>query len=692
MNLTLKTVSHRDDLLSKVIDLGDQNSKTLGILPRGAFLQHAKNKTIIAALDAGFLTGYILFRISQGKRLVSITHLCIHPSHRRKGVAKFLLEELVKKYRNNFRGISLMCRQDYEEASILWRNFGFKSMNVKRSRSKDENYLINWRYDFGNPDIFSFANDINPKIRALIDCNIIIALSDNIHDHSSDANALTADWLREEVEFVCAQESFNELHRDKDKDRANRTRQFLRKFDHVKFKPEDRDNLLKTLTDLIPGSSENDVSDKNQLAECIASDVKYFITQDEKILATKDDLNKRYALEVVSPIEFILLIDEKSNALNYHALRLAGANYGLARIRSEEIDMVIDEFSGKNKNEKQSELKARILVCAKDLKNGLVRTVKNNKSETMAMYALRAEGGSLNVYCIRIQRSKINNVLFQQLIKDIVNRAVDSVINTVAILEPQLSEQQTHILASMGFELSGDSWRKILILGQYSTPDLLEHPLMTSNFDVTVIRQKIEEAEASLKEILKVDLERKCWPVKLKDILIPTYIIPIKPRWAAQLFDYHIADSNLFGAKPELSWNRENIYYRSIKPVSEQAPARILWYLSSETKSFTGRNKGIVACSYLDGVYVDSVKIIFQRFKNYGVYEWEDVYELAKGEIMTSIKALKFSDTEVFKNIVPLLEITKIMRRHNRPKNTFASPVEVSTEIFNDIYRQAKNG
>lgn len=687
MNLTSKAISHRDALLSQVIDLGDQNSRTLGILPRGAFKQHAQNKTIIAALSGELLAGYILFRISQGKRLVSITHLCVHSDHRGKGVAKFLLNELVRKYRHNFRGVSLMCREDYAEASALWKNFGFKSMSVKRSRSRDENYLINWRYDFGNSDIFSFPNEASTKIRALIDCNVIIALSDNVDDGISEVRALMADWLREEVEFVCAQESFNELTRDRDRVRGNRTRQFLRKFNHVQFKPEERDNLLISLSELIPGVIENDVSDKNQLAECIASDVKYFITQDERILNIKEELNKRYALEVVSAVEFILLIDEKSNALNYHALRLAGANYDHAKIRSEEIEKIVEEFSGQYRNETQFELKARIHVCAKDVRSGSVRTVKNSEGKRIAIYALRIEGESLNVNCIRVQGLKINSVLFQQLLKDILQRAIDNKVHTVTILEPHLSEQQISILAAMGFERAENTWRKILITGLYSTKALLEHPLVTSILDLTLIRGEIESTE-----LLKVDLERKCWPVKIEDISIPVYIIPIKARWAAHLFDYYSADSNLFGAKPELSWNRENVYYRSVKPVSECAPARILWYVSAETKSVTGRNKGIIACSYLDGVYTGNVKAVFNKFKNYGVYEWNDIYNLANREIMTNIKALKFSDTEVFRNIVPLSRITKIMLQHNRLKNTFASPVEVSIGIFNDIYRLATNG
>lgn len=102
-------------------------------------------------------------------------------------------------------------------------------------------------------------------------------------------------------------------------------------------------------------------------------------------------------------------------------------------------------------------------------------------------------------------------------------------------------------------------------------------------------------------------------------------------------------------------------------------------------------SKGIVATSYLDEVHVDRAKDIFQRYRRFGVYEWNDVYNLAGRAILSDIKALKFSDTEVFKNIIPLERINKVMTKNGRPTNTFPSPVEVSNTIFKEIYEIGKN-
>tara|TARA_R110000751_G_scaffold74894_2_gene151212 strand:- start:111 stop:404 length:294 start_codon:yes stop_codon:yes gene_type:complete len=88
----------------------------------------------------------------------------------------------------------------------------------------------------------------------------------------------------------------------------------------------------------------------------------------------------------------------------------------------------------------------------------------------------------------------------------------------------------------------------------------------------------------------------------------------------------------------------------------------------------------------LDEAHIGTPKALFQKFKNYGIYEWKDVFGLAKNDIDRDIKALKFSDTEVFKNAVPLEDVDKILLGNGRKKNTFASPVLVGTTIFLEIY------
>jgi predicted nucleic acid-binding protein len=563
-----------------------------------------------------------------------------------------------------------------------------KLLTTKRSKSKKaEHYLLNWRYEFGNPDLFSHQEIKSAKIKAVLDCCVLIRMRDPLGPENKEAHALLSDWLQELADFVYTPETFNEIKRDANRERIINTKQLLKRFDHVQFKPDLRDKIAMAIEELKPGKSENDISDRNQLAECIASETNYFITHDNGILDLSEELFKRFSLRVLTPTDFILLVDEQTNALDYNAFRLAGANYDHRRIKGQEIDELASHFAGVVVNEKKHSLKTTIVNCAADARNSAVRIIKNANNEPIAVYGQVENKESLKIPFVRIKDSKISVVLFQQLIKETVALAIARKKHLITIDDSHFSTRQETILNSMGFEKIEGSWRKIALRGAFTFNDLVQHNLVASNFDIEKIVKMIDEADISFRPQLKVQLEKKLWPAKILDLAIPVYVIPIKPLWAGQLFDFNISNSEIFAAKEGLMWSRENVYYRNVKPVSEKAPARILWYLSGDSKSVTGRQKGIAACSYLDEVYVNRVKIVFAKFQHYGIYQWDHVYSLAKKELLRDIKALKFSDTEVFKKVVPLKAIGEIFERHGQRANTFASPVEIQTEAFNEIYK-----
>ena len=176
--VNLKVISHTDSILTEVMALGKKNARTLGMFPEGAFTDHAKRRTIIIAEENGILIGYLLFRITQSKGVVSIAHLCVADEHRSKGVAKQLLDFLKEKYQRLFKGVALSCRKDYLEASKFYEKHGFKAIKETRSRSKGEHYLVKWYYSFGNDDLFSLSHIASNKISALLDANIVIKLRD----------------------------------------------------------------------------------------------------------------------------------------------------------------------------------------------------------------------------------------------------------------------------------------------------------------------------------------------------------------------------------------------------------------------------------------------------------------------------------------------------------------------------------
>ncbi len=689
--MKIQIIDHRHPLLPDIIIMGKQNAKTLGLFPRDAYTDHARKKWIFGAVENEKLVGYVLFRITHSKQIIYVTQLCVKDECRGKGVAQQLLDQIRTKYGNLFTGIGLSCRQDYAGACRLWEKYGFKAVKNVRSRSKEERYLIKWFYDFGNKNLFSSSEQPSYKVEALLDSNIIMKLSDEPSDANQEALALCADWLTDESEYFYAPEIFNEILRDADRIRAEGTRNFLHTLKSPQFEPGTRDQISQQLETLLPGISNNDKSDRLQLAECIAGNIEYFITLDKKLLDKTDQIFEIYSVRILRPADFILFIDHTCKPNDYRSLRFAGANYEYAQLSPEEIDaLTAAKWLNNNTGEKKHVLLTKLTNIISEIQKSTVRVVKDSSKNYLGYFAAQWESGWLKIKVIRVINTKISEVLFQQLVRDIIMLSIEKKCPMIEFEEVGLAPDHLSILETFGFRFDGNSWKKLCRTGLTSAGELFQtDELINSIVDVKQLIEQFKHLPKIECDLLKLSIERQLSPVKFQDIDVPIYIIPIRPYWASQLFDHNIANHSLFGAKAELTWNRENIYYRNVNPVSEIAPGRILWYASSEPKTKTGRESSIIAYSYLDEVHIGPAKTLYRKFKNYGIYEWKDILDLTNNNPDKQIKALKFIDTEVFKKVVPLSKIQKIFLQNQKPANTFASPVKVSLEIFNSIYKYA---
>jgi hypothetical protein len=247
-----------------------------------------------------------------------------------------------------------------------------------------------------------------------------------------------------------------------------------------------------------------------------------------------------------------------------------------------------------------------------------------------------------------------------------------------------IEDEFKFILTEFGFWQSGDYLIKNVASGIVNFENLFsEYSFLNDSIFISNLYSEIEQTEdLSKRTQLLFKLERLLYPLKFSDLDIPTYIVPIKFYWASQLFDNKGADKMLYGIRnPELSWNRENVYYRSANPdIEKETPARILWYVSEE-KDFMNRSKQIIACSYLDEVYINSAKKIFRAFKHFGIFKWKEIYKTAKHNADNKIKALKFSDTEVFDRGVPF----GIALRIANSNNNFQTVTKIDKDKFNDF-------
>jgi len=304
--MEFRFIDHTDPFLEGVIQLGKKNSQTLSLMPRDAYGQQAKKKCIVIAFNQNELLGFCLFRVVETKHRIGITQVCIDSSHRGKGIAKQLLDQVRDKYKGFLKGMLVSCREDYVDACHLWSHYGFVSKKRVRSRSLEERLLIKFWYSFDQKDLFSA--EANDDLRVVLDLNILIKLRDQDKE-TEEVGQLLSDWLTDEVEYCYAKETLNEIHRDKDFQRTNDTIQFLSTFQELTCNPSNSQEFLAQLKELHPGETDNHVSDRKQLAECKASNIPYFITVDDELLAHSNDIYEKLGISILRPSDYSSGID-----------------------------------------------------------------------------------------------------------------------------------------------------------------------------------------------------------------------------------------------------------------------------------------------------------------------------------------------------------------------------------------------
>jgi ribosomal protein S18 acetylase RimI-like enzyme/predicted nucleic acid-binding protein len=676
--LHIEWIDQNHSLLPEVMALGKRHSATLGFMPDGGFEDHARRRNIIVASENGNLQGYLMYRVGQRNSRISIVHLCVREDCQGKNLSTRLLDTLRDKYKSTYSGIALSCRKDYQHASKLWERYGFvPKREIRSKRSIAENYLNIWWYDFNQPDLFSAAISTT-KIQVLLDSNIILKLRDQNanHEPSQDPRALLDDWLADEIDYYYAPEILNEINRDKNKERVQQTRAFLNNFTEARADVEIIKSIANELVTYLPGNTENHRSDRTQLATAIVGGIPYFVTFDTGILDKKDEIEEKYSVSIYSPQELILAVDQLLNRADYSPSIIAGVSFhSISRVTSQELNALIDLFLNKANGEKKHIFNNEVLTCLSGL-----NVIKDGDSP-IAFYAHQHLDSELVMPFMRLSETKHKQTLFMHLMSDLVNKAIKMGFASISFGDSYLDEHQDMVLRRIGFDKDGTVWRKELHNKMCCVSELAS---LDSRYGVDSIF-----ADENRNTIL-AEIERKLFPIKFSDLDIPTYVIPIKAYWAGQLFDHNISGATLFGASPDKLWNIENVYYRNTKPLTEIAPARILWYVSADKN--VPRSKCIVASSYLNEVMTGKPKELYRSNRYYGIYEWRDVFELCKHDVESPIRALKFSHTEVFESPVAFTRIQKILIGNGRKENNFQSPVHVSKEIFNQLYTEGKWG
>lgn len=234
---------------------------------------------ILVATEMGRLLGYTAYRVPRAE--VRIAHLVVHSDARGRGVARLLVEELARRHRER-RGIGLRCRRDWQ-ANQAWPALGFVSVGELTGRGSDAAVPTEWWYDFGHPDLFSWAPG-DSTLTAVIDANVFIDLHSSIPSDASTRTRQLIDALKDRVDLVVTPEPLNELHRQEDATERKRLIQIARTYPSLRGAISEVDGWADRLAGVSSQGtpSEQDRSDRRHVAWAAVAGAPIVVTRDRK--------------------------------------------------------------------------------------------------------------------------------------------------------------------------------------------------------------------------------------------------------------------------------------------------------------------------------------------------------------------------------------------------------------------------
>ena len=433
-------------------------------------------------------------------------------------------------------------------------------------------------------------------------------------------------------------------------------------------------------------------SDARHIAMTLATEVPFFVTRDEGVLGAGDALEEAFGLHVVAPHEIVRRFDELRCEDNYRPRRLFfGPGATASAARASEVTEIVDlTYAGQVAAEprRRTEGRLRELLAAPERYEAIC--IRYNGTLVAAYVLDRDVPRRLSVPFFAVAPSSIGRTAARHYGESFIVTASREGRNIVQVEQPD--QRVAQALDDLGFSDEVGIWVKLTLpmtLSADGAAEQVEHVAASGPPAQQLALRLASELRAfaerpALARARAVQVERALWPAKIVAAGVPCFVIPIQPRWAKDLFDRELAAETLFGANPSLVLNSENVYYRAARPEVITAPSRVVWYVSDDP-AFP-QSKALRACSYIDEVVVDRPKELYRRFKRLGVYEWEDVYAIAKHDVNREIMAFRFSKTEMFTGPVTWGAMQEIFRKYRGKQQTLQSPLAISEGCFFDIY------
>jgi GNAT superfamily N-acetyltransferase/predicted nucleic acid-binding protein len=688
--MTVIEVANGSAEFEAVLLLWRGESDTLGPMPRGAFEDAARERRLLAVRRDDAVLGYVLFRYSRSRQDASITHLCVARGARGQGIADRLFAAVVERCHDCY-DIRLKCRRDFEAASHLWQRLGFTAVGEEPGRDP-ANTLTTWRFPLAEPPLLRRLDEqtTEDRLRAVIDANVFLDLDDQVPG-SEESRALVADWLSDVVVLQVTAELFNEIHRRGEPSDRERQRRRASTFPLVPRNHEVEAALEASIATVLPTATPNQRSDVRQLAMTAAGDIPVFVTRDTDFLAVADRLHELTQVRIVRPFEIVVHFDALRRGDAYRPERLfLGSGVRSALASASDLEpLAALMHQGQPSLERLAATRARLREMLALPDRFEVRVIRHGEA-LLAAYAVERADGVLHVPFFGVQHSDLGRTAARHWGEALVALAVREGRRMVSVAHA--GQRVDEALEKLGFAVTDDGWTKIC-LAATGPPAALAAQLteMASAMpEAAELARQLADAvgdSSSAPSERVAEVERALWPAKLVGTDLPSFIVPIQPRWAKDLFDLELAHGMLLGAMASTALNCENVFYRAALPaVLPPGPARVLWYVS-KAKAYPG-SMAVRACSQIEEVVTGPASTLFRRFKRLGVYQEADIKLLAGGDWSQVIMAFRFSKSELFSRAIPWEELQCMLEAANGCRNPLVSPLRITDQAFFDLYRR----
>ncbi|MEQ9483286.1 GNAT family N-acetyltransferase [Coleofasciculus sp. F4-SAH-05] len=391
--------------------------------------------------------------------------------------------------------------------------------------------------------------------------------------------------------------------------------------------------------------------------------------------------------------DLINKLEHLQNITEYQPVRLAGTSLKQVRVQNLKDNSFYKNFNADKQGETKAEFQQNLrrFITENDKFECLVILEGEQEPTALVVYE-RHKDYELEIPMLRVRENPLAGTLAHHLLFQAISISAREHRSFTLITDIHLQDVVKTAIQKDMFVTATHGWLKANIAKAETVSTLAVHldKLAKSlGKDYQFINYFVQtlKHENSVNTIAAMsDLERVLYPLKIIDSNSPTFIIPIHPFWAHQLFDSKLANQTLLGAtKQNIALNREAVYYKSKHPAPQELKpgvrGRILWYVSRDKDGGYKGVSAIRACSRLDEVVIGKPKELYRRFRNLGIYELDNVIDIAQKQD-DDIMAIRFGDTELFVKPVLLKNVKTILGK----QGNIQSPVYISKEKFAKIY------